>query len=303
MSQWNPGKVAAWTHTDGNIYGIESEGCYMVYYYNPSILESYGKSVPKTWEEFMETGKILAKDGISMVLSELRFIGMYQQAGGKFFNDDGEFEMDEDLFMDILKFQEEAFASGVINYTTDYWGQTPGVLYNSKQTVGTMAPDWYNNCCLQPAVAETQSGEWRVAPLPTWGDEGFKTFHWGGTGFAIHKSSEAVDVAKKLLELAYFSYEGQIAKYDFFGGMPTLLAALEDERIAGKTFDFYGGQKFAEPFISVAGSSADDYQHVGRAIIDTVSRDLTTLLANGEITAEEAHERFITTVQDELDFL
>jgi hypothetical protein len=27
------------------------------------------------------------------------------------------------------------------------------------------------------------------------------------------------------------------------------------------------------------------------------------LLANGEITAEEAHERFITTVQDELDFL
>ena len=121
MSQWNPGKVAAWTHTDGNIYGIESEGCYMVYYYNPSILESYGKSVPKTWEEFMETGKVLAKDGISMVLSELRFIGMYQQAGGKFFNDDGEFEMDEDLFMDILKFQEEAFASGVINYTTDYW--------------------------------------------------------------------------------------------------------------------------------------------------------------------------------------
>ena len=87
--------------------------------------------------------------------------------------------------------------------------------------------DWYNNCCLQPTVAETQSGEWRVAPLPTWGDEGFKTFHWGGTGFAIHKSSEAVDVAKKLLELAYFSYEGQIAKYDFFGGMPTLLAALE----------------------------------------------------------------------------
>ena len=43
MSQWNPGKVAAWTHTDGNIYGIESEGCYMVYYYNPSILESYGQ--------------------------------------------------------------------------------------------------------------------------------------------------------------------------------------------------------------------------------------------------------------------
>ena len=38
MSQWNPGKVAAWTHTDGNIYGIESEGCYMVYYYFHSIL-------------------------------------------------------------------------------------------------------------------------------------------------------------------------------------------------------------------------------------------------------------------------
>ena len=59
--------------------------------------ESYGKSVPKTWDEFVGTGKILAKDGISMMLSELRFIEMYQQAGGKFFNEDGEFEMDEDL--------------------------------------------------------------------------------------------------------------------------------------------------------------------------------------------------------------
>ena len=50
-----------------------------------------------------------------------------------------------------------------------------------------------------------------------WGDEGFKTFHWGGTGFAIHKSSEAVDVAKKLLELAYFSYEGHLQKLIMHG--------------------------------------------------------------------------------------
>ena len=28
-----------------------------------------------------------------------------------------------------------------------------------------MMPDWYNNCCLQPAVADTQSGQWRVAPI------------------------------------------------------------------------------------------------------------------------------------------
>ena len=61
---------------------------------------------------------------------------MYHHDFGKLFNVDGVFEMNEDLFMDILKYQEEAFASGVINYTTDYWGQTPGVLYNSKQTVG-----------------------------------------------------------------------------------------------------------------------------------------------------------------------
>ena len=60
MSQWNPGKVAAWTHSDGEIYAIESEGCYIVYYYQPAIFEKYGVGVPETWDEFMETGKILA---------------------------------------------------------------------------------------------------------------------------------------------------------------------------------------------------------------------------------------------------
>ena len=303
MSQWNPGKVAAWTHSDGEIYAIESEGCYIVYYYQPAIFEKYGVGVPETWDEFMETGKILAKDGVSMWLSDMRFTNLYQQAGGRFFNEDGDFEVDEDKLMMVLKFYEEAYATGVINYTTDFWGQTPGVLYKSGEAVGSMMPDWYNNCCLQPAVADTQSGQWRVAPIPKWTADGYKSMHWGGTGFAIHKTSEAPDVAKKLLEMAYFSYEGQIKKYEFFGGMPTLLDALNDPRIKDKEFEFYGGQKFAEPFITVSDYTADDYQHVGRAIVDRVSGELMASFASGDLTAEETFEKFVDTVEAEIDFM
>ena len=303
MSQWNPGKVAAWTHSDGEIYGIESEGCYIVYYYQPAIFDKYGISVPTTWDEFLESGKILAKDGVAMWLSDMRFTNLYQQGGGKFFNDDGDFEVDEALLLKVLNFYDDAYKSGVINYTTDFWGQTPGVLYKNGKAAGTMMPDWYNNCCLQPAVKDTQNGQWRVAPIPKWTADGYKSMHWGGTGFAIHKSSEGIDVAKKLLELAYFSYEGQIAKYEFFGGMPTLLAALQDPRIKDKTFEFYGGQKFAEPFISVADYTADDYQHVGRAIVDRVSGELTQKFAIGELSPQELLDQFTSTVQAEIDFL
>ena len=73
----------------------------------------------------METGKILAKDGVSMWLSDMNFTYLYQQAGGTFFNEDGDFEVDEDKLMMVLNFFEEAYATGVINYTTDFWGQTP----------------------------------------------------------------------------------------------------------------------------------------------------------------------------------
>jgi len=303
LSQWNPGKVAAWTHSNGEIYGIESEGCYIVYYYQPAILEKYGVSVPTTWDEFMETGKILAKDGVAMWLSDMRFIQPYQQAGGTFFNEDGDFEVDEALLLKVVEFLREGYDSGVINFTTDFWGQTPTVLYKSGKAVGSMMPDWYGGCCLEPAVGDTMSGQWRVAPMPKWTEDGFKTAHWGGTGFAIHKSSEGIDVAKKLLELAYFSPEGQIAKYEYFSGMPTLLSALEDPRIKDREVEFYGGQKFAEPFLAVADYSADDYQHVGRAIVDRLGIEFTQKLANGELSPQEMVDQFIESAQAELDFL
>ena len=77
-------------------------------------------SLAKIFPVSMETGKILAKDGVSMWLSDMRFTNLYQQAGGSFFNEDGDFEVDEDKLMMVLKFYEEAYATGVINYTTDF---------------------------------------------------------------------------------------------------------------------------------------------------------------------------------------
>ena len=85
--------------------------------------------------------------------------------------------------------------------------------------------------------------------------------------------------------------------------MPTLLAALQDPRIKDKAFEFYGGQKFAEPFISVADYTADDYQHVGRAIVDRVSGELTQKFAIGELSPQELLDQFTSTVQAEIDFL
>ena len=85
--------------------------------------------------------------------------------------------------------------------------------------------------------------------------------------------------------------------------MPTLLAALEDPRIADKKFDFYGGHCSGRAIYFCSRSSYMTISMLVELVIDSVSRDLTTLLANGEITAEEAHERFISQVQDELDFL
>ena len=63
-----------------------------------------------------------------------------------------------------------------------------------------MAPDWYNNCCLQPTVKDNNlvSGELLLFLLGEMKD--IKLFT-GGELVLPFINSEAVDVAKKLLEL------------------------------------------------------------------------------------------------------
>ena len=58
-----------------------------------------------------------------------------------------------------------------------------------------------------------------------------------------------------------------------------------------------------EPFILVADYTADDYQHVGRAIVDRVSGELTQKFAIGELSPQELLDQFTSTVQAEIDFL
>ena len=95
----------------------------------------------------------------------------------------------------------------------------------------------------------------------------------------------------------------QIKKYQFFGGTPSFLEALNDPRFKDIEFEFYGGQKFAEPFLTVADYTADDYQHAGRAIVGRVASELMTSFASGESSAEETFEKFVDTVEAEIDFM
>ena len=105
----------------GRVYGVDSSLNAVVYYYQPAIFEERGLSVPTTWDEFMETGAILAEEGIAMsYLTDHggMFMMYLLQRNGAIFAEDGEFVLPEEenrqIAIEVLNLMGDGIDSGAI---------------------------------------------------------------------------------------------------------------------------------------------------------------------------------------------
>ncbi|RRD42996.1 ABC transporter substrate-binding protein [Buchananella hordeovulneris] len=63
-NEFYPGPWSS-TQMDGKTYGLPLNSNNLALYYNKTLLDQAGLSVPTTWEELASTGKALSKDGVS----------------------------------------------------------------------------------------------------------------------------------------------------------------------------------------------------------------------------------------------
>jgi len=296
------GRWALYTNK-GHIYGLESALTASVYYYQPAIFEKYGVKVPETWDEYIQAGKKLAEHGISIGVMDNDASGLFSllflQRGGQFFNEKGKFVFDQGMnrqyAVEVLTLLREAMEnhSLLVVLGGDFWGSTIPSAFSSGKLAGMVAPDWYNTSCLQPGV-ESMAGQWRVAPLPLWGDQGYKTSVWGGTGFGITRSSKVADVVWELLDDAYMSFDGQIDRYKTIGFFPTMYKALSDPTITEAEHPFFGGQKIGSILSEVARETPPLWQSSARPFLMQAMIDKLPSFIDGTLNPDE----FIDAVSD-----
>ncbi len=295
----------------GRVYGVDSSLNAVVYYYQPAIFEERGLSVPTTWDEFMETGAILAKEGIAMsYLTDHggMFMMYLLQRNGAIFDEDGEFVLPEEenrgIAIEVLNLMGDGIDSGAIVFIpgSEAWGPAPITAYREGRLVGGIMPDWYSDHILKPQ-SQDMAGQWRIAPMPTWDDgNSHKTTVWGGTGLAVAKENDNAQYAWELLQYTYVTLENQIKRYEEIAYFPTMSAAFHEECVVGLQDPFYANQKTGAVFAEVGDDVPIWYQSLFRATFGQQVAAEMAVFFERATTAEEAIDNVIAYMEEEIAF-
>jgi ABC-type glycerol-3-phosphate transport system substrate-binding protein len=295
---------------EGGLYGLESALTASVYYYQPALFEAHGVEVPTTWEEFLEVGEVLGQHGVALSVMAPDPNGPFTmfllQRGAQIFDEHGNFVLGEEpnrqMALEVLNLIRQGIDNGAF-YTIgagEFWGMTIPTALRTGRMAGIIMPEWYSGCCLKPTL-EDMAGQWRVAPMPVWGDGvGHTTTTWGGTGFAISAQSPHLELVWSLLEHAYGTLDGQLTRFEAIGFYPTMYEALRHPRVTELSDPFYGGQQISRVTADVALDMPVQYQspHFGAYL--TAVFDNLPLFFDGTYTAEQFLDKVIHFTEAEI---
>ncbi|WP_315070620.1 extracellular solute-binding protein [uncultured Microbacterium sp.] len=250
---------------DGGIYGLPQDSGPMVMFYNKTIFDEYGLSVPTTWDEYIaEANKLTSADPGKFITNDAGDPGYAQpliwQAGGQPYKTDG-----TNVTIDLQDAGTKQWA--------DMWNQLlePGLL----SSIPTWSDDWYKGLAdgsiatiitgaWMPGVLEGSlpdgAGDWRVAPLPSY-DGSHVTSENGGGAQSVIKQSKNPALAAAFVKWLNNSDES-IEIFLEKGGFPSTTAQLEDPDFLGDTPEYFGGQKVNEVLVDAASNVREGWQYL-----------------------------------------
>ena len=234
---------------DGKLYGLPQDSGPMALFYNATVFEQYGIAVPTTWDEYIAAAKTLHEaDPTKYITADTGDAGfatsMIWQAGGHPFTVDG-----TDVSIDFTDEGSAKFADtwnqlvegGLLSTTpswSDEWFKGLGDGSIASLVIGAWMPG-----VLESSVPDA-SGDWRVAPIPTY-DGTAVTAENGGGGQAVVKQSKNPALAAAFLR--WLNNDDESLKiFAESGGFPSTTAQLTDPAFVGQESEYFGGQKINE---------------------------------------------------------
>jgi multiple sugar transport system substrate-binding protein len=231
------------------IYGLPQDSGPMALFYNKTVFDQYGLTVPTTWDEYIaDAEKLHAADPTKYITNDIGDAGfstsMIWQAGGRPFKTDG-----TKVTIDLQDAGSKKWA--------DTWNKL--VSKGLVAPTGSWSDEWFTglgNGSIATLVigawmpgnlesgAPAGKGNWRVAPMPTY-DGSPASAENGGGGQAVTKQSKNPALAAGFLKWLNNS-DGSIATFLASGGFPSTTKQLNSPEFLGATPEYFGGQKINE---------------------------------------------------------
>jgi len=260
--------ASTWEHVsaDGRIYGLPQDSGPMALFYNKAVFDKYGLTVPTTWDEYIaDAKKLTAADPKKFITADTGDAGfatsMIWQAGGKPFSTSG-----SDVTINLADAGSKKWADtwnqlldqGLLSTTpgwTDEWYKALG-----DGSIATLVTGAWMPGVLESSVPDA-SGDWRVAPMPTYDGGTAVTAENGGGGQAVTSQSKNPALAAAFLKWL----NNDPASLKIFmekGGFPSTNAELTSPDFLNAAPEYFGGQKINEVLQKAAGEVQPGWQYL-----------------------------------------
>jgi multiple sugar transport system substrate-binding protein len=252
--------------TNGALEALPQDTGPMALFYNKNVFDKYGISVPSTWDEYVAAAKKLhAADPKAYITADSGDAGfttsMIWDAGGQPFKVSGTSNVSIDLqdpgAKKFTALWNQLVQGGLLSSIpgwTDQWYQALG-----NGTIATLVTGAWMPATLESIAAST--GQWRVAPMPTWDAGGpAATAMNGGSSDAVLKQSKNPLVAAGFIQ---FMNDGDgAALFAKEGGFPAANSALESPDFVDAAPAYFGGQKINQVLAQAAKSVIEGWSYL-----------------------------------------
>lgn len=247
---------------EGSVYAVPQDTGPMALFYREDLFTQNGIPVPTTWEEYATAAEQVKAAGgyiTNFSTSDInQFAGLVWQAGGKWFENDGEqwtVSLDGEESTKVAGYWQDLLERDLVS-SLPPWTSEWDNAYNTGQAWTWVSAVWGANSIA--TGAPDTAGSWRVAPMPTWEGQDAAAGNWGGSTTAVFKGSENVYEAAKFALWLNTSEEALTLLNEAANLYP---ATTEGQQLPAlkEGVEFYGGQDIYTVFTEAGETVPGDF--------------------------------------------
>ena len=227
---------------DGKVYGLRNDLAPVLFWYNKTLLDSFGYTAPTTWEDYQALGDKLAAEHPGYFLGAIgdSFEGpyVYYWSGQAPI-----FQVEGDAFKSDTSAPNSKKVSDLIDHMVANKTLTLDSLFgasfvaSASKLVAIPGAAWYSGALFQnPGGVNAKAGDWVAAPPLKWADGNAVTGNvGGGVWYASSHTANAEDVK------TFLKFIVSDEKTAGTGGLPAYKAAADAWLTAQAASGFYAG--------------------------------------------------------------